>query len=124
MSKSANILHAKYLPTKHRAMATLTRDLLGDTHCVFTLADERLYVTLSLRPDGDQLKCVGPGTELPVGWLHLTTGAVGQVDATYWVLERDGSVQRNRSTIKIYKKLLIEGNMIWHMGTLKLSRMS
>jgi hypothetical protein len=101
MSKSANILHARYLPIKHSEMATSTRDLLGDTHCVFTLADKRLYVTLSLRPDGDQLKCVGPGTELPVGWLHLTTGAVGQVDASNWLLERHGSAQRNKQKIKI-----------------------
>lgn len=92
--------------TTQGTIATSTSDLLGDTHGVFTLADKRLSVVLSLRPDGDQLKGVGPGTELSVGWLHLTTGAVGQVDATHWVLERHEHTQRNVMTIKIHKKLL------------------
>lgn len=81
--------------TTQGTIATSTSDLLGDTHGVFTLADERLSVVLSLRPDSDQLEGVGPGTELSVGWLHLTTDAVGQVDATHWVLDRHEPTQRN-----------------------------
>lgn len=65
--------------------------LLGDTHGVVTLADQGLPVVIPLGPDGDELQRVGPGAELPVGQLHPPAGAVGQVNAAYWVLVRGGN---------------------------------
>lgn len=56
--------------------------LLGDTHGILALTDERLFVILSLWSDRDELKCVGSGTELSVYWVHCATGAVSQVDTT------------------------------------------
>lgn len=62
------------------------RDLLGDTHGVLALGDQRLLVVLSLWSDRDELQCVGSGTELPVHWFHLLTGAVGQINTTDGIL--------------------------------------
>lgn len=59
---------------------------LGDTQGVLTLGDQRLLVVLPLRSDCNQLQGVGSSTELSVHWSHLLTGAVGQVDASDWVL--------------------------------------
>ena len=61
-------------------------DLRGDTHGVLALADECLFILLSLRPHGDELKRVWPSTELSVRRLHLFASAVRQVNATDWAL--------------------------------------
>lgn len=61
-------------------------DLLGDTHGVAALADERLAVVLALWAYGDELKGVGPRAELAVRWLHPVAGAVGQVQSPNRVL--------------------------------------
>lgn len=53
------------------------RDLLGDTHGILALTDKCLFVVLSLWSHCDELKCVGSGAELSVGWFHLVAGAVG-----------------------------------------------
>lgn len=69
-------------------------DLLGDTQGVLALADQCLSVVLSLWSDCDQLKCVGSGAELSVGWFHFFTGAVSQVDAADGVLIEGGETVR------------------------------
>lgn len=72
-------------------------NLLSDTHSVMALADEGLLVVLSLRPHRDQLKRVGPCTELTVRRLHPVTCAVCKVDPANWVL-RQTDEQTNKHT--------------------------
>lgn len=68
---------------------SLVRHLLCDTHGVLALADQRLPVVLPLWADCDELKRVGPSTELPVGWFHLLSGAVGQAEAANGILAEE-----------------------------------
>jgi len=63
--------------------------LLGDTHGVLALAHEGFPVVVSLGSDRDELKRVGSGAELPVDWLHLLTGAAGQVEAPDGILTKE-----------------------------------
>lgn len=53
--------------------------LLGNTECVFALANKRFLIVLPLWPDSDQFKSVGPSTEFSIDWLNLTISAVCQV---------------------------------------------
>lgn len=64
-------------------------DLLGDTHGVLALTDQRLSVVLSLWSHCDQLKCVWSGAKLSVCWFHLLAGAVSQVDAAHGMLTEE-----------------------------------
>lgn len=65
------------------------RNLRGDTHGILALTDKCLFVILSLWSHCDELKRVGSGTELSVGWFHFLTGAVSQVDATNRILTEE-----------------------------------
>jgi len=69
--------------------------LLCDTQCVLALADQGLSVIFPLRSHSDELKGIGAGTELPVCWLHFTTGTVGKVNTTNWILQEEEHVHFN-----------------------------